>query len=118
MTRLVEHIRGVALQAAEDAIKSGAFDDAITAVIIDQVRAGRDDGLTRTGFILKMAVEMIDRSTPKIGLRHAQCLAVQVHRAYCRDNKIEFGKPGWGWGGSDARAIAHEYEIDFWECQP
>lgn len=118
MGELGEQIEKIVIDHAAELIRRGAFDDAITDVIVDAVRKGPDNGLTRTGFILKMAVEMIDYSTPPLSFQQAKARAVQAYHEHKRDCRIFFGEPGWDWSGVGARIVAHEYEIDLWERAP
>jgi hypothetical protein len=115
----VGEVRGfveqAALDAAERFITSGAFDDAISEVIVDAVRFGKDEGLSQVGFVLKMAVELIDRSRPKLGFAEAKRRASKAYHEFLRDNRIKFGDAEWDWSGRGARAVTFEYEIAHWE---
>jgi hypothetical protein len=102
-------------EAAADLVRSGALDDAIFGIVEDRVRSGPDDGLTETGFVLKMTVAMIDASNPRLSFRKARKLAGRAYAEFLRDNKLTFGADGWDWSGVGARIVAGEYEIDHWE---
>lgn len=105
-----------AVNAAANAITAGRFDRQIEAVIVETVRNGRDSGLSRTGFILKIAVELIDKSIPPMSYHHACKMAREVYAEFRRGNDmVKFGDPGWDWSGDGARTLAREYEIDLWE---
>lgn len=105
-----------AVELAIKALEGGVFDDAIEEVIVKTVREGRDSDLSRIGFILKIAVELIDKSKPAIPYKRARDMAYEVYAQFRRDNgMVKFGHPDWDWSGSAARLLAQEYEIDHWE---
>lgn len=108
-----------AVDIACDAVVTGAFDEAIAGLIVNTVRDARDNDLTHMGFLLKIAVELIDRSTPQLSFSVAREIAQEVWVQFRRDNEmVKFGDPGWDWSGAGARILAQEYEIDFWEPTP
>jgi len=104
-------------QAAADLVRSGAFDEAIFKIVADTVRRGRDAGLSETGFVMKMAVEIMDLSRPTIPFRAARRMAGAAYSEFLRENKIQFGEPGWDWSGASARLVVHEYETDHWDAR-
>jgi hypothetical protein len=99
---------------AADLIRSGAFDDAISGIIVDGIRSGSDDGLTEIGFVLKMAVELIDRSSPHMSFDDAKRLAGYTYQLFRKENRVKFGDADWDWSGRGAREVIHGYEIDYW----
>lgn len=111
--------RKIGEQVAEEAmqaVKNGKFDSAIEDVIVRTTRDGPDEGLSRIGFILKITVELIDRSVPPLPYKRARDMAEEVYQQFRRDNDgVKFGDPDWDWSGSAARTLAEEYEIDHWE---
>jgi hypothetical protein len=100
---------------AADMIKRGVFDDQIAAVIVDTIRSGKDDGLTRIGFILKMAVEIMDRSRPRLSFDAAKKEAGAAFADFLRDSRIKFDDVGYDWSGRGAREVAHTYVIEYFE---
>lgn len=110
-------IGGVATRAAENAIKAGTFDSQIEGILVEQVRKGYGEiPLTRVGFILTMAVEMIDRSSPRLEFKVAKEMAYQAYEDFRKDNLgVKFNDPQWDWSAAGARALAHEYAIQYWE---
>lgn len=108
-----------AIRAVENAFENGAFDNAIGKIIADTVRDCGDDGLTHNGFLLKMTVELIDRSVPPLTFRAAREMADNIYTQFRKDNGgVRFGDPDWDWSGSAARTLADEYEIQYWEPTP
>lgn len=115
MSDLSKHIATMAEQSAIAAVRSGAFDEALEGIIIDTLRK-RDDGLSRIGFILKMAVEMIDKCSRPMRLQEAKRLAKQAYASFRAENDmVKFGDPAFDWSGASARLLANEYETDYWE---
>lgn len=100
---------------ASEALRSGAFNDALEAEIVKFVCEGSDQGLTEVGFILKMAVHLMSRSNGSVGFDLAKRLASSAYREFLKSEKIIFGDPGYDWSGSSAREIADEFEADHWE---
>lgn len=93
-----------------------SFSVLVEKTIIDIIRETPDEPLSYNGFVLKMAVEIYDRSSPKMTWLQARDHALMIYKDFKRDNKIrKFGHPAWDWSGDAARTIAHEYSIDFWE---
>lgn len=114
-----QDVESIALSTASDAVRSGAFDPYFEAIIIDRTRSGPDIGLTRVGFIMKMAVEIIDHSRPPISFHRAKGMASAALASFEKDNDgVKFGDPDWDWSGAAARELIHEYEIDHWELFP
>lgn len=107
-------IEDLALSAAKDLIVGGAFDGEIEAIIVSTLRK-RDTGLNELGFVLKMAVEMMDRSAPALSFSEAKRLAGIAYMEFRRDSRVKFGDPAYAWDGPAARIVAHEYSIDYWE---
>lgn len=106
------------VKVAAEAIEQGVFDDAIQGIIVDTLRQ-RDTGLSRVGFIMKIAVELVDRSTPPLPFVQARDIAYEVYAQFRHDNEmVKFGHPDWDWSGAGARTLAQEYEIDHWEPIP
>lgn len=104
-----------AVEHTVNAMKGGEFDYAIERVVIQSIRTGPDDGLSRLGYILKMAIELMDRSCPPISFQQAQRLANDAYHQFRRDNNVRFGDAGWDWTGRGARIVAQEYVIAYWE---
>lgn len=115
MTDLGRQIAQTVVEAAEELVRAGAFDDSITDVVVTTIRSAPDEGLTETGFILKMTVEVMAKSVPSLKFASAKKIAIRGYRDFLRENSVKFGDPGWDWSGAGAREIAHEYEIAYWE---
>lgn len=116
MSGLRKFIERAAVDIAANAIAAGEFDNAIEGIIVDTVRTGKDTNLSRVGFILKIAVELIDKSKPPLAFKKARDMAHEVYNQFRRDNEmVKFGASGWDWSGVGARELANEYEITHWE---
>lgn len=100
---------------ASEALRSGAFNDALEAEIIKFVREGSDHGLTEIGFILKMAVHLMSRSNGSVNFDTAKRLASSAYREFLKSEEISFGDPEYDWSGASAREMADEFEADHWE---
>lgn len=118
MTALSDRIARHAVASTVEAMKAGAFDADIQRVIVQSIREGEDEHLTRLGFILKMAIELMDRARPSVGFQEAQRLANDAYHEFRRDNRVKFGDTGWDWSGRGARTLAFEYVISYWESSP
>lgn len=95
----------------------GGFDHLIEAAIVRSTTNLPDEGLTRFGFVMKIAVELIEKSSPQIPFQRAKDMAWEVYDQFRRDNEmVKFGHPEWDWSGAAARELAHEYEIRHWEA--
>ncbi len=108
----------IVIESAAAAIKAGAFDRQIEDMIISTARQ-RDDGLSRIGFVTKIAIELMDKSNPRLSFSRAKTIAADVYQTFRRDNgMVLFGDPAWDWSGVAARILANEYEIEHWEQAP
>jgi len=103
---------------ASEAISSGAFDEQIEGIIIQTARSGPDTGLTEIGFIIQMALRLMDRSQPTISFTRSKQIASGAYRDFLTSEKIEFGDAGYDWSGGGARTLADEFEADYWEPTP
>ena len=117
MTGLLDQIRLDVTAATEKDITDGFYDDAIGNGILDIVRGLPDDGINATGFVAKMAAELVSSSQPQLKLREAISQARIGFREFLRDSRTRFGAAGWDWSGRGARDIAREYIIAYWEPQ-
>lgn len=115
---VTEALEDIVLEAAEKAIKAGRFDKDIARVICDAVREGpkANQEYTEVGFLLRMAVEVIDRSSTEIAFSKAKAIASQAYHEFKHDNSVKFGDSGWDWSESAAVEIIELYEIDYWEA--
>lgn len=82
MSGLQEQIKSVAVEAASEAISNGEFDHELEQIILDTVRKGRDIGLSRIGFILKMTVELVDHSKPPLAFQKAKAVAFVAYTQF------------------------------------
>lgn len=117
MTGLLDQIRRDVTAVTEKDIVEGAYDDVIANGILDIVRGLPDDGITATGFVLKMTAELVSSSQPQLKFRDAISQARIGFREFLRDSRTRFGADGWDWSGRGARDIAREYIIAYWEPQ-
>lgn len=116
MSTLSDHIAGLAVGHVVEAMRRGAFDDAIESAVLSAARSISDRrALSRNGFLLKMAIELIDNSRPRLSLADAKLMALDAYNEFRRDNRVKFGDEGWDWNGLGAREVARAYVIEYWE---
>jgi hypothetical protein len=116
-------IETMVTRSVDDYLASDKFADAlrpaIERVVISIIRNSPDVGLTRVGFIMKIAVTLYDaaRTMPwSWAVKQASDVYQEFRRDNQRDGKMpRFGDPDWDWSGAGARTLAHEYAIDYWD---
>jgi hypothetical protein len=109
-------------KAIESAVQRGInaaleehLDKAIECVTIQTVRS-RVSGFSRVGFVLRIAVALMDASRPTLSFERAKEIAGEVYRQFRADNEgVKFGTEGFDWDASAAITLAEEYEIQHWE---
>ena len=103
----------VAMDAAVKMITDGDLDDAIEEIVIKQIRDGKGNGLTEVGFVLNMAVYILDSGCPSF--LAAKRRAGLAYKEFKRDNGVKFGDHGWDWTAAGAIDVAQGYEADYYE---
>lgn len=79
------------------------------------VDEGRE--LTRTQFIVAIAIEIAVCSKFLLPAGEPLRLARRAYHAFEDANDIAFGDPAFAWDQDAARTVAREYEIDHWEAR-